>query len=174
MTLGVFPVPKDVRADRDFQLVMGQDELIRLPMAIDDLTASFDVGEWVKPGTSGGVTKAQKLDSGDDLTTPALGAKACWTLYRPGDSSAGQTDAMATGKIDVLSGTYQAKTKIYKTGSSYSPGQLLAATYDSVNDRGYLDALPTDGTITVVQLQRVVARVIEVASGVLHYESPGL
>ena len=36
-----FPVPKDVRAARDFELVMGQDELIRQSLAIADTTKSL-------------------------------------------------------------------------------------------------------------------------------------
>jgi len=45
--------------------------------------------------------------------------------------------------------------------------------FDAAEDRGYLDA-PNPATMDARQLQGVVGRVIEVASGVLHYESPGL
>lgn len=167
-----FPVPKDVRGTRDFELVMGQDELIRQSMAIADPTADFDVGEWIKPVTSGGLTKAGKLVTAvDTLAEPALGAKVSWTLYRNGDANAGQSDAMATKTLDVLSGTYQAKTKIYKTGGALSPGNLLVAIFDS--GRGVLDGLDP-ATATLRQLQATVGRIIEVAGGVLHYESPGL
>lgn len=170
-----FPVPKDVRGTRDFELVKGQDELIRHSMPISDLAASFDVGEWIKPVTSAGVTKAGKLvDTVDTLAAPALGAKASWTRYRQNDSSDGQADALATGTLDVLSGTYQARTKLYNTGSGFlAPGNLLVAVYDATQDGGILDA-PDPGAMTVAQLQGVVARVIEVANGQLHYEAPGL
>jgi len=167
-----FPVPKDVRTTRDFELVLGQDELLRQSIQIADLTKPLDVGEWVKLSTSGGFTKAAKLLVGDTLAAPAMGARACWTRYRTGDPSGGQSDAVATGTCDILGGTYQAKTKLYNTGGTFSPGCLLVATYDAVNTRGYLDGVV--GTATLAQLQAVVGRCIEVAAGVLHYESPGL
>lgn len=169
-----FPVPKDVRTVRDFELVLGQDELLRQSMLIADLTKPIDVGEWVKPTTSGGVTKAAKLVAGDTLAAPALGARASWTRYRENDTYQGQADVVATNKVDIISGTYQAKTKIYDTGSAtFAPGRLLVAKHDAVTDRGFLDALDP-ATATVRQLQAVVGRVVEVAGGVLHYESPGL
>lgn len=169
-----FPVPKDVRTTREFELVMGQDEVLRQSMPIANLAADLDVGEWIKPATSGGATKAAKLVVGDTLAAPALGARVCWTRYRQNDAANGQSDAMATGTCDILSGTYQAKTKIYDSASVLlAPGRLLVAKWDSVSDRGFLDALDP-ATATIRQLQAVVGRVIEVAGGVLHYESPGL
>jgi hypothetical protein len=169
-----FPVPKDVRTTRDFELIFGQDELLRQSMALADLTKPVDVGEWMKPMTSGGFTKAAKLGAGDTLAAPALGARVSWTRYRQGDMNNGQSDAVATGTIDILSGTYQAKTKIFDSASVlFAPGRLLVAKHDGVNDRGFLDALDP-ATATVRQLQAVVGRCIEVAGGVLHYESPGL
>lgn len=167
----MFPVPKDVRAVRDFEIVRASDEMIRQDLAVVDATLRFDPGEWVKPATSGGTTKAAKIAVADDLTSPALGAKVCWTLRVPGGD--GQTDSLATGAITVLSGTYQAKTSIYNTGGTYAPGYLLVAVFDAVEERGYLDALNPAAT-SARQLSAVVGRVIEVASGRLHYESPGL
>jgi hypothetical protein len=165
-----FPVPKDVRTTRDFELVLGQDELLRQSMEVEDPAADVDVGEWMKPAVSGGVTKAKKLETGvDTQAAPALGAKASWTLYRQGDTSAGQADAVATGTVDLLSGTYQAKTKLFVTGGGTAPGNLLIAIFDS--GRGVLSGV-APGSVTVDQLQGAVGRVIEVASGVLHYESP--
>lgn len=174
MTIGTFPVPKDVRADRDFEFWLGQDELLRTPFLMADPdNESFDVGEWVKTATSGGVTKVQKLENTDDLTSPALGARCSWTLYRPGGSDqGGQTDAMATKQIDTITGTYQAKTKFYNTGGSFAPGYLLVAVYDGTLG-GMLDA-PVPGAMTARQLQGVVAKVVEVAGGRLWYEAPGL
>lgn len=166
-----FPVPKDVRTTREFELVLGQDELLRQSMQLEDPAADVDVGEWMKPATSGGITKAKKLeDTVDTLAAPANGAKCSWTLYRQGDTSTGQSDAVATGTVDLLSGTYQAKTKLYNTGSGFlAPGNLLVATYQT--GRGMLDAVDPSGP-TVAQLQGAVGRIIEVADGVLHYESP--
>lgn len=168
-----FPVPPDARAERDFQLVLGQDELLRQSVPITTTTDSFEIGEWVKLVTDSGVTKADKLVAADDIDAPALGAKCCWTKYVDGDTFNGQGDALATKTLDLLSGTYQAKTKIYNTGGTYAPGYLLVATHDGTNDRGQLDVV-APATATVRQLQAVVAKVIEVAGGVLHYEAPGL
>jgi len=167
-----FPVPKDVRAARDFELILGQDELLRKEFPLADPTEEINVGEWVKPVTSGGATKVQKLEVADDIDAPAKGCKVSWTLYRQGDMWNGQSDAVATGNIDVLSGTYEAKTKFFNTGGTFAPGYLLVPVYDATLG-GILDA-PNPATMTVAQLQGVVARVVEVADGVLHYESPGL
>lgn len=166
-----FPVPKDVRATRDFELVKGVTDLLRTSLPVEDEAADVDVGEWLKPATSGGVTKAKKLETGvDTLAAPANGAKVSWTTYRQTDLSTGQPDAVATKTVDLLSGTYQAKTKLYNTGSSFlAPGNLLVAVYSS--GQGILDAVDPSGP-TVAQLQAVVGRIIEVANGQLHYESP--
>jgi len=165
-----FPVPKDVRTTREFELVKGMDELIRHPMTINDPAAEIDVGEWLKPVSAGGETQAAKLDAGDTLAAPALGAKASWTRYRQDDSCNGQADALATGTVDLLSGTYQAKTKLYNAASGFlAPGNLLVATFQG--GKGMLDAVDP-GAVTVAQLQAAVGRVLEVANGVLHYESP--
>src|SRR5690606_39187406 len=118
-----FPVPKDVRADRDFELIRGQDELLRRSAEMVDPTDDFVPGEWVVPAAGG---KVDKTSSGHTISAPAMGAKVCWTLYQGGDPVAGQSDAVATKMIDVLSGTYQARTKLFNTSSSYlQPGNLL-------------------------------------------------
>jgi len=114
----------------------------------------------------------QKLEVADDLAAPAKGCKCSWTTYRQGDAWNGQADAMATGTVDMLSGTYQAKTKYYNTGGTFAPGYLLVPVYDATKG-GILDA-PDPAAMTVAQLQGVVARTIEVAGGQLHYECPGL
>lgn len=168
-----FPVPKDVRAARDFELVKGMDEMLRKPLALADPTESIAVGEWIKPVTSGGLTKAQKLEAANDIDTPALGCKCSWTKYVQGDAWNGQADAMATGTIDILSGTYEAKTKFYNTGGTFAPGYMLVPVYDATKG-GILDAPNPATPLTIKQLQGVVARVIEVANGQLHYESAGL
>ena len=165
-----FPVPKDVRTTRDFELILGGEEALRQSMQLFDPAADVDVGEWMKPVTSGGVTKASKLITAvDTQAAPAKGAKASWTRYRQNDLSNGQTDAIATGTVDLLSGTYQAKTKLYVVGGGVAPGNLLVAIFDS--GQGVLSGVDP-AAVTVAQLQAAVGRVIEVAAGVLHYESP--
>ena len=170
-----FPVPKDVRGTRDFELILGMDEMLRQTMPIADEAQPIDVGEWMKPIVSSGVTKAGKLIVAvDTLAAPARGAKVSWTSYRQNDTNLGQTDALATKTVDLLSGTYQAKTKLYNTGSGFlAPGNLLVAIFDATTAGGILDA-PDPGAMTIPQLQAVVGRVVEVANGQLHYEAPGL
>lgn len=170
-----FPVPKDVRGARDFEIVRGIDELLRQSMFIENEASPVDVGEWMKPAVSGGITKAKKLETAvDTLAAPARGAKASWTKYRQNDANLGQGDALATGALDLLSGTYQAKTKLYNTGSAFlAPGNLLVAVFDAGQAGGILDA-PNPAAMTIAQLQAVVGRVVEHANGQLHYEAPGL
>ena len=173
--MSTFPVPKDVRGTRNFEPVRGMDEFIRESLPIADEAANFDPGEWVKRVTSAGITKAGKLATGvDTLAAPALGAKVCWTSYRPNNSDLGQSDALATKTVDLLSGSYQAKTKLYNTGSGVlAPGNLLVAVFDGTQDGGILDVVdPSSATIR--QLQAVVGRIIEVANGQLHYEAPAI
>lgn len=170
-----FPVPPDVRGTRNFELVLGMDEMLRQTMPIAVEASPIDVGEWLKPVVSSGVVKASKLITAvDTLAAPARGAKVSWTKYRQNDTNNGQTDALATKTVDLLSGSYQAKTKLYNTGSGFlAPGNLLVAVFDAVSGGGILDA-PDPGAMTVAQLQAVVGRVVEHANGQLHYEAPGL
>jgi len=168
-----FPVPKDVRGTRNFEIILGTDEMLRQSKGLSDEAADVDQGEWMKPFASDG-TKVAKIVVADDIDAPALGAKASWTAYRQNDLSNGQTDALATKSCDVLSGNYQAKTKLYNTGSGVlDPGNLLVAVFDATLDGGHLDAV-NPATATVRQLQAVVGRIIDVANGQLHYEAPGL
>jgi hypothetical protein len=168
-----FPVPPDVRATRDFEFVLGQDELLRQSYPIKDVASPIDPGEWLKLVTDAGQTKAAKLEVADNIAAPALGCKVAWTKYRQGDSNAGQSDVLATGLVDLLGGNYQAKTKLYNTGGTFAPGHLLVPVYDATLG-GILDAPDPAAPLTIPQLQAVVARVIEVADGVLHYEAPCL
>ena len=171
-----FPVPPDARAANTFEVVKGLDEALRFSQILKDAaTVNVDMGEWLKPVVDGGVTKYGKLANGVDiLATPAKGARASWTLYRNNDTSAGQADAVATGNVDVLSGTYAAKTKLYNTSGSFlAPGNLLVAIFDSgvgPDGGGYLDA-PDPSSLSIAHLQGVVGRVIEHVNGVLFYES---
>lgn len=165
-----FPVPKDVRGTRDFELVLGTDEMLRQSMGLFDEAVTYDQGEWLKPVVSGGVTVMRKLEAGDVLADPAVGAKVSWTTYRQSDSANGQSDAVATKTVDMLSGKYQAKTKLYNTvGGNLAPGNLLVAVFDAVLG-GILDGVdPT--AASNLHLQAAVGRVIEVANGQLHYET---
>lgn len=167
-----FPVPPDARATSDFEPVRGLDEMIRQSAELLDPAVSVDEGEWMKPATGG---KAAKLEASDTLAEPAMGAKVSWTRYRPDDFSNGQSDALATKTVDLLSGSYQARTKLFNAASLIlDPGSLLVATFDATLGGGFLDALPADGSATVRQLQAVVGRIIDVSNGVMHYEAPGL
>lgn len=163
-----FPVPKDVRTTRDFELVFGQDEILRNSAQLNDATVDVAVGEWMVLSSG----KAEKVDVSMDMTSPALGAKVSWTLYKAGDAIGGQSDALATKSVDLLSGTYQAKTKLYNTGSSYlQSGNLLVVVYDGTVDGGILDAV-NPAAVTARQLAAVVGRILSVSGGVLHYETP--
>lgn len=163
-----FPVPKDVRAPRPFELVRGMDQMTRTPAVIADMTKPLIVGEFVKFDAQG---RAAKLDVGDVLATPALGARVCWTLFSPGSSYLGQSDVLATKQADVLSGAFQAKTMYFDATANYLPGAPLVAVYDAVNGRGYLAPLDLVAT-TVRQLAAVVAEVVQPpTSGMLWFES---
>lgn len=139
-----FPVPKDVRTGRDFDL-LDAERLVRREHLLVDPTVSVDYGEWMKLVTSGGITKAAKLTSSDNAATPAIGAKVSWTRYRAGNMVSGQSDAAVTKGVDLLSGRYSARTKLYVAASAYAPGDLLVPVFDTVSGRGVLDSLsPTE------------------------------
>jgi len=169
-----FPVPPDARAANDFSIVRGTNEMIRENLPLFDETLPVDQGEWMKRVPDGGVAKAGKLANGvDTLAAPALGAKVSWTSYRENDSNIGQSDALATKSVDLLSGSYQATTKLYDTGGELGIGSLLVAIYDGTQAGGILGGVPP-GSATIRQLQAVVGRIVEVNAGVMHYEAPGL
>jgi len=173
-----FPVPKDVRAARDFELIKGIPELLRTDVAIADPTEAFDLGEWVKFSLSSGQLQASKLEVADDISAPQLGCKLCWTKYREDDSWNGQSDVQATKSLTVLSGVYQAKTMLYNTASAFlAPGYLLIPIYDATNVRGYLTGVNPAMTPTAAEMLRVqaaVARSLGVDSdGALWFETIG-
>jgi hypothetical protein len=163
-----FPVPKDVRGPRQFELVKGTDEMLRTSVLVADMTQPLVEGEFVKLDAQG---RAAKLSAGDVLATPAMGACACWTLFSPGSSLLGQSDVLATRQAEVLSGPFQAKTQIYDPTANYLPGSLLVAVFDAANNRGML--APIDpASATVRQLAAVVARTIQPPfGGQLWFES---
>lgn len=164
-----FPIPPDVRAARNFELVLGQEDMLRHDYTINTGVTSFEVGELVKLVTGGGEPKAAKMDSGDAVATPPAGARFCWTLFKTGDSNLGQSDVLATNKVTLLSGKFQAKTKNFLAGT-YTPGFLLVAAWDSVNSRGSLQAVdPTSASSR--QIASAVGRVLDSASGVLYFET---
>jgi len=163
-----FPVPKDVRAPRPFQIVKGMDEMLRTPVLIADKTQSLIQGEWVKFDAQG---RGAKLSATDVLATPALGARVCWTLYAPGNSLMGQSDVLATAQADLLSGVFQARTMYFDATAIYLPGAPLVAVFDPVNTRGFLAPLDP-ATVTVRQLAAVVGEVIQPPTGgLLWFES---
>ena len=111
-----FPVPKDVRGVRDFEIIQGTDEMLRIPMPInatDLLTQNFKPGEWVKLGTVGDCKKL--VNAVDVLATPANSGRLCWTRYVPGDPYTGQGDAVATKSLDIIRGKVKCWTKLYLT-----------------------------------------------------------
>ena len=171
-----FPVPPDARATGNFSVVRGTNEMIRENLPLFDETLPVDQGEWMKRVPDAGVAKAGKLVTAvDTLAAPALGAKVSWTSYRENDSNVGQSDALATKSVDLLSGSYQATTKLYNTGAGalLAPGNLVVAVFDATQAGGILDVVDP-ATATIRQLQAVVGRIVEVNAGVMHYEAPGL
>ncbi|RKX67336.1 MAG: hypothetical protein DRP42_00630 [Tenericutes bacterium] len=168
MPAGTFPVPKDVRTARSFTIVKGVHDMHRTSVALTTPSDDVDVGEWMAIDSAGTAVKAT---SAAIITAPLQGARASWTLYRQGDSNAGQSDAMSTGMVDLLSGPYQAKTQLYNTGSTWTAGAPVVVIWDSVNSRGVLAPLdPT--TCDSEQMAAVVGQVVVVPTGgVLHYES---
>jgi hypothetical protein len=168
MPAGTFPVPKDVRVARSFTIVKGVHDMHRTSVPLTTPSDDIDVGEWLAIDSAGTAVKAT---SGSTLAAPLQGAFASWTLYRQGDSNAGQSDAMSTGQVDLLSGPYQAKTQLYDTGATWVAGAQLVVIHDGTNDRGILAPLDI-AAVTVKQLSAVVGRVVVVpTSGVLHYEA---
>ena len=100
-------VPKDVRADRDFQIVKGVAEMLRTSLPMDDpANDSFTQGEVVVRQCHGHCGQGYGRAAG----TPLLNARICWTTYVPDDTNNGQTDALGTKTVDVLSGPFQFKT----------------------------------------------------------------
>ncbi len=168
MPAGTFPVPKDVRTDRSFTIVKGVDRMIRTPAELADPTVDVDVGEWLALDASG---QAVKATAAAIITAPLQGARASWTLYREGDSTNGQADAMGTGQVDLLSAPYQAKTQLYDTTATWNPGAPLVVIHDGASDRGILAPLdPT--TADAEQLSAVVGQVVQVpTNGILHFEA---
>ena len=168
MPAGTFPVPKDVRVDRAFTVVKGVDAMFRTPAVLADPSVNVDVGEWIALDASG---LAVKATAAAILTEPLQGARASWTLYRQGDANAGQSDAMATGQVDLLSAPYQAKTQLYDTGATWTPGAPLVVIHDVTTDRGILAPLDP-ATADAEQLSAVVGQVVQVpTNGILHYEA---
>jgi len=168
MPAGTFPVPKDVRTDRAFTIVKGVDRMIRTPAEIADPTKNIDLGEWLAVDAA---AKAVKATAAAIAAAPLQGARVSWTLYRQGDTTNGQADALGTTSVDLLSQPYQATTQLFDSTATYTPGAPLVVIHDGVNDRGVLFPLDV-ATATAKQLAAVVAQVVQVpTNGVLHYEA---
>lgn len=122
-------VPKDVRTDRDFQIVKGVAEMIRTSLPMNDPdNDSFTQGEIVNINIDGEVVKCAGA-----VGTPDLNARVCWTTYVPGDTGNGQTDAIGTKTVDVLSGSFQFKVKaaFFVAQGTPAVGDSLFAFVDS-------------------------------------------
>ncbi len=169
MPAGTFPVPKDVRTGRSFTIVKGIDKMIRTPVVLAAPAVDVVVGEWMSIDGSG---EAAHATSAATLTDPLMGARAAWTLYDQDSSSLGQSDAMATGQVDLLSAPYQAKTKVYDTGATWTAGALVVVIHNG-GTPGYGFLAPLDpATVAAKALTGVVGQVVVVpTSGVLHYEA---
>lgn len=168
-----FPVPPDAREVANFEVVRNITEMIRETLPIADEAADVDQGEWMKRVDASGTTKAAKIVVADNLAAPALGAKVSWTTYRQNNSSVGQSDALATKTLDLLSGSYQARTKLFDTSGELAVGSLLIPIFSATQNGGIIAGV-VPGAMSIRQLQAVVGRIIEVAVGVMHYEAPGL
>ena len=169
MPAGVFPVPKDVRTNRSFTIVKGVDRMIRTPVVLTDPALNVDLGEFLAIDAAG---LAVKATAGAIITAPLQGARASWTLYRQGDTTNGQADAVGTGQVDLLSAPYQAQTQVFDTGATYLPGAPLVVIHNGGSPGlGFLAPLDP-ATADAEQLAAVVGTVVVVpTNGILHYEA---
>lgn len=163
-------LPPDVRQARDFRIIKGLDDnLIRTDYAINSAVNSLLSGEWVGLNASGEVIKA----TGASLANPLQTAACNWTLFARDDTSAGQSDAVATNQVTLISGSYQAQTKLFESTGTFTQGSLLVVRESStVSDLGVLDAV-AGGSATAEQIAGAVGKVVSFAGGVLTYRSLG-
>lgn len=171
-----FPVPKDVRVGRDFELIKGIPELLREDVKIDDPDVeSFSLGEPVKFVVAAGVRTVKKLEDAapDNSGNGVPGAKICWTKYVPDDTWNGQADAQGTQQLTIISGVYQARTKLY-TGV-VTPGALLVASWDATTAGGILEGIDPTTPATAVQIQNALGRVLyeDTVNSYVYFESIG-
>ncbi|MHC4644915.1 MAG: hypothetical protein ACYTBJ_05405 [Planctomycetota bacterium] len=163
-------LPPDVRVARKFRIVKGLDDnIIRTDYAIDSAVTAVEQGEWVVLDASNNVTKA----TGASLAAPAQNTAVNWTEFVKDDTSAGQSDAVATNQLTLVTGSYQAETKLFESTGTFTPGFLLVVRESTTTaDQGVLDAV-NPATATAVQLAGAVGRVTLLSGGVLTYRSLG-
>jgi len=163
-------LPPDVRAARKFRLIKGLDDnIIRTDYDIDPSVLAVEQGEWVVLNAANKVIKA----TGASLAAPAQNTGVNWTEYVKNNSSTGQSDAVATNQLTLVSGPYQAQTTLFESTGTFTAGFLLVVRESStVANQGVLDAVDP-GLATVAQLAGAVGKVIGLAAGVLTYRSLG-
>lgn len=163
-------IPPDVRQARAFRVIKGTDDnLIRQDYAIDATVDSVDQGEWVVLNASNKVVKA----TGASLAAPASNTLPSWIKYVKDDTSAGQSDAVATGQLTLIGGSYQAETKLFESTGTFTPGFLLVVRESTTTaDQGVLDAVDP-AAATTVQIANAVGKVIKLEGGVLTYRTLG-
>lgn len=163
-------LPPDVRQARSFRITKGLDDnIIRTDYEIDAGVDAVAQGEWVLLDASNKVTKA----SGASLAAPAQNTAVNWTVFARDDTNNGQTDVIATNQLTLVTGSYQAQTKLYETTGTFTPGFLLVVRESTTTaDQGVLDAVDPSSA-TAVQIAGAVGRVVQLADGVLTYRSLG-
>jgi len=163
-------LPPDVRVARNFRIIKGlSDNIIRTDYAIDSAVTAVAQGEWVVLDASNTVTKT----SGESLAAPAHNVAVNWTVFARDDSNAGQSDAIATNQLTLVTGSYQAETKLFESTGTFTAGFLLVVRESSTTaGQGVLDAVDS-AAASNAQLGAAVARVVSLASGVLTYRTLG-
>ena len=163
-------LPPDVRVARKFRIIKGLDDnVIRTDHEIDAALLSAEQGEWVVLNASNKAVKA----TGASLAAPAQNTAVNWTEYVKGDANNGQSDAAELNQLTLVTGSYQAQTKLFESTGTFTPGFLLVVRESTtVAGQGVLDAV-NPASATAVQLAGAVGKVVLLASGVLTYRSNG-
>ena len=162
-------IPPDVRATRDFRIIKGLDNILRTDHAVDTSVSTAERGQWLVLNGSNALVNT----STETLASPAQNVVCCWTKYVKDDPSAGQSDAVATGNITSVSGSYMAETKFFESTGTFTPGFLLVVQADTTTAaKGVLNAV--DGaSATAKQIAGSVGRVVKLENGVLTYRTNG-
>lgn len=163
-------LPPDVRTARNFRIIKGLDDnIIRTDYAINSAVTAVAQGEWVVLNASNEVTKT----NGESLAAPAQNTAVNWTEFVKDNTNTGQSDVVATNQLTLVTGSYQAETKLFESTGTFTAGFLLVVRESTTTaGQGVLDAVdPT--TATAVQLAAAVGRVVLLSGGVLTYRSLG-
>ena len=163
-------IPKDVRVARDFRIIKGLDDnVIRTDYAIDAAVLAVAQGEWVVLNASNQVIKA----TGTTLAAPAQNTAVNWTVFVKDDTCAGQSDVVAANQLTLVTGSYQAQTKLFEATGTFTSGFLLVVRESTTTaGQGVLDAVDP-AAATTVQLAGAVGRVVSLTGGVLTYRTLG-